>query len=127
MSIRPLSAAFALVAVLGAPLRSTPAPARNQPDRPVTVTVHLSTNYPIGAGADEATIQKQARAAFYQMAAGECALISQALKGDCALLQVNVNTRRMDPRTIGDQASAPAISAEGAMSFSVTPTATSSQ
>lgn len=118
MSKRPLMAALALVAVL-APSAPDAQPLR--PDRPVSVTVRMSTSYPIGPGADETALQQQARAAFYKAAAGECRLISDALTGDCALLQVNVSTRRMEARVIGGQPAEPTIAAEGTMSFALTP------
>lgn len=119
MSKRPLRTALALAAVL-VPFVVHAQPLL-RPDRPVTVTVRMSTSYPVSAGADEVALQQQAREAFYKAAAGECPLISAALKGDCTLLQVNISTRRMESRMIGGQPAEPTITAEGTMSFAVAP------
>ena len=120
-----------IVAVLGLTAALAPTLLYAQPlapgDRPLTVTVHMTTNYPLGPSDDEAALQRQAREAFYKTAAGECAVITEALKGACALTQVNINTRRMDNRAFGNQPSVPSMVADGTMSFAVTPLVTSDQ
>ena len=96
-------------------------------DKPITVTVRMTTHFPIGPNEDDAALQRQAREAFYKTAAGECAVITETLKGDCAVVQVTISTRRTDNRMASDQPPVSNVAADGMMSFAVTPAETSSQ
>ncbi len=119
MSIRPI-AALLVSALALAPtiLHADPLATR---DKPIAVTVRSTTTLPLGAGADEAALQLQVRQAFYKAAMDECPVITATLKGDCALVQVTISTRRTDSRATGGQEAASNLVTEGAMSFAITP------
>ena len=90
-------------------------------DKPITVTVRTTTTVPLAAGSDEAALQLQARQSFYKAAVNECSVITATVKGDCALVQLMISTRRMDNRGTGGQPPTSNLVAEGTMSFAVTP------
>ena len=121
MHIRPIVAALGIAAML-APT-AVLAQTLPQRDRPLTVTVRISTSYPLAAGDDEVAVQKQAREVFYKTAAGECAIITAALKGDCTLQRLNINTGHRDIRVLGNQLPVPSVQTEATMSFIVSPAA----
>lgn len=96
-------------------------------DKPITVTVRTTTALPLSTGSDEAALQLQARQAFYKAAMNECSVITATLKGDCALVQVSISTRRTDTRATGGQEAASNLVTEGAMSFAITLAGTQQQ
>ena len=96
-------------------------------DKPVAVIVRTTTTLALGAGSDEAALQLQARQAFYKAAVDECSIITATLKGDCALVQATISTRRVDSRPAAGQSPTSNLVAEGTMSFAITPAGTPEQ
>jgi hypothetical protein len=77
--------------------------ARPSGPQPIRVQVQFQLVDPVKAeeGIDaQAKAQEEMRKRFYDMAAHECAVITQALPGDCRLVSVNVNSNAM-PRYNG--------------------------
>ena len=107
-------AAATLVAIFASHAGAQEAPS----PKPISITVQTSMTFAgsTATAEDQSALQAKARTAVYQVAASECAVISEALNVDCRLGQIQVSSRPIDQRQ-----GANGISAEGRFTFLVNP------